>query len=88
MLRWAVTPASEARQRQEEPASDADAAACEINRSVETVLGNLALILTQLDPASDAHARARRTLNEARRIREVVSHLTESETGNHLRHAA
>jgi hypothetical protein len=88
MLRWAVSPASDARQGQQPPASDAHGMACEINRSVDTVLGNLALILTQLDPASEAHARARRTLNEARRIREVVNHLTEADTGDHLRQVA
>jgi hypothetical protein len=89
MLRWAVSPASNARQaEQQQTASDAWAAAGEINRSVDAVLGNLALILTQLDPDSDAYARARRTLSEARRLRDVVNRLARSGTGNHLRNAA
>jgi hypothetical protein len=80
---------SNARQtEQQQTASDAWAAACEINRSVDTVLSNLALILTQFDPDSDACARARHILNEARRMREVVNRLAASETGNHLRNAA
>jgi hypothetical protein len=88
MLRWAVSPASNSRRAEPPPAGDARVAAGEIDRSVEAVLGNLALILTQLDPASDAHARARRTLDEARHIREVVSHWPEAGTDDALRHAA
>ena len=89
MLRWGVSPASSARQAgAQQTASNAWAAACEIDRSADTVLGNLALILTELDPDSDAYARARRALNEARQIRQVVNRLAASETGHHLRNAA
>src|SRR5262245_3260879 len=89
MLRRAVSPASDPRQAAPPPTpTDAGLAACEINRSLDAVLGNVALILTQLDPASDAHARARRTLSETRRIRDLVSHLAEAEIRSRIRNAA
>jgi hypothetical protein len=88
MLRWGAPLASDARHAGPQAAGDARAAACEINRSLDTVLGNVALILTQLEPDSNAHARARRALNEAKRIREVVNRLAAVESGNHLRNAA
>lgn len=51
-------------------------AAHEINGSLDTIIGNMALLLTQLDPDSDARARAWRALDEAKRIREIVSEKT------------
>jgi hypothetical protein len=45
----------------------------EINRSLDVVVGNIGLLATQLDPDSDARARAWRALDEAKRIREMMS---------------
>jgi hypothetical protein len=48
-------------------------AAHEIQQALGAVLGNVALLLTQIDPGSDAHARAWRALDEVKRIRDIVS---------------
>lgn len=72
-LAWRVSPRDASASRQRQIADDAHAAAQEINRSLKTVLGNMALVLTWLDPDSEAHARMSRALDEAKRIRQVVS---------------
>lgn len=51
-------------------------AAREINDSLDVVVGSIGLLVTQLDPESDAHARAGRVLDEAKRIREMVNERT------------
>jgi hypothetical protein len=67
-----VSPGPGAPQGGERHRADVREAEHEITRSLDAVLGNVALVLTQLDPNSDAHARAWRALDEAKRIREVV----------------
>jgi hypothetical protein len=61
--------------------ADAVDAAQEIHRALDAVLGNVALLVTQIDPGCDAHARARRALDEAKRIRDILATWQESRRG-------
>jgi hypothetical protein len=85
MLRRVLTPASDTGRQQ---SGDLQWAANELNRSLDVVLGNVAVLVTQLDPSSSAHGRAWHALNEAKRTREVINHLVETAIQKRLRDAA
>jgi hypothetical protein len=78
---WDLVSAVAGARREGRQRADARAVAHEIDRSLDAVVGNVALIVTQLDPDSDAHARAWRALDEAKRVREVVRTWRRPETG-------
>jgi hypothetical protein len=61
--------------------ADPGDAAQEIHRALDAVLGNVALLVTQIDPGCDAHLRARRALDEAKRIRDILTTWQESRQG-------